>query len=951
MRRFTYVFMPVAAALMVSLAACSDYDNGYTQKELQYAKDFKAVFGEIDSEQDWNVAERTSVTVTTQQNSQVKIYALVDGTYSLVGDYSNVSGTRELGIDVRKGVTDLIVSDGNEAVKTTVGGSANLGGTRTVHEIEGAVTIKKITDPAGVTIGETLYPMYKEVSKADYEAVTDKETGAVPEIGERKTYTNLNRVTHDFSYVSTGKFVVYPYYWQTSNTNTIGIYYYEGGQRIEVPLYTIKGGDELQYLTRPGQEPYWQDIFDFTDPRNARDYNWAAAGYTSENFKPAVWTVNQYDNTKYDLTKVAQILITPNGSWQSYTGGDCNEIFSSYSAQMVRGQGIVVDILEGTVFGMYLLDASGFKCYSQSELNTSNQCGPGVTDDGNGNVKDDDGIRPCYASTFHVGDQMFLGFEDWANQWKNSDMDFNDVVLAFSGATPTVINEDKEAGTWLLACEDLGGSFDTDYNDVVLKVEHVSGQTTATVTPLAAGGTLASYIFYTDPVVNSYGEQCLGEIHELLGATPTASGSYAPINAGSSRGTAGTPKTINVDENWSMAYYSAADWNTTGQYKNYNMGGFEIRVLNSGTDPLTGAISSTNSAFGDGSRIAAPDKGEAPMMLCLPYTYRKTGTDGKTREYVWAWSQELYSLSAGQGYGDGTYPMFAEWVKDHTKNTDWYMYPSGGTVSELILAESDESSEGGGEGGEGGETLTSNIPWANGQSFTYKDKNNNLTGYSNAAFIDFSGVTDPDGYTATLAVTFASMPGCTIYWDYKTGEQIIDDYGSGYKTSGTLSLTAEQFHKAKKTGGIYIVGYGNTPIVLTSANLTTTYGAPVTFDDDDDNTGEDGSNYGTQVLTSIISGTSTVPASAFASANTKVYLTFLYKAGGRSYTQFYTHGQYSQLQKETQDITPDTDTYVTITISDTDWINGLKTYGITGFQDWNNGVLAANFGGLWIRCE
>lgn len=827
MRRFTYVFMPVAAALMVSLAACSDYDNGYTQKELQYAKDFKAVFGEIDSEQDWNVAERTSVTVTTQQNSQVKIYALVDGTYSLVGDYSNVSGTRELGIDVRKGVTDLIVSDGNEAVKTTVGGSANLGGTRTVHEIEGAVTIKKITDPAGVTIGETLYPMYKEVSKADYEAVTDEKTGAVPEIGDGhrtnvdgNCYTNLNRVVHDFSYVSTGKFVVYPYYWQTSNTNTIGIYYYEGGQRIEVPLYTIKGGDELQYLTKPGQEPYWQDIFDFTDPRNARDYNWAAAGYTSENFKPAVWTVNQYDNTKYDLTKVAQILVTPNGSWQSYTGGNCNEIFSSYSAQMVRGQGIVVDIREGTVFGMYLLDASGFKCYSQSELNTSDQCGPGVTDDGQnkaGSVKNDNSLRPSYASTFHVGDQMFLGFEDWANQWKNSDMDFNDVVFAFSGATPTVINEDKEAGTWLLACEDLGGSFDTDYNDVVLKVEHVSGQKTATVTPLAAGGTLASYIFYNDPVANSYGEQCLGEIHQLLGATPAASGSYAPINAGSSRGTAGTPKTINVDENWSMAYYSAADWNTTEQYKNYNMGGFEIRVLNSGTDPLTGDISSTNSAFGDGSRIAAPDKGEAPMMLCLPYTYRKTGTDGKTREYVWAWSQELYSLSAGQGYGDGTYPMFAEWVKDHTKNTDWYMYPSGGTVSELILAESDDS----GEGGEGGETLTSNISYKNGQTFTYKASNGNLTTYHHATFLDFSGITQTVGYMGVLTLTFQTAPGVTIYWDYGDYSQLKDDYGTADNTSATITLTTEQLQKAKTTGGIYVVADGDKELNVTSVNLET----------------------------------------------------------------------------------------------------------------------------------
>lgn len=819
MKKLTYLFMPLAVAL--SLAACSDYDNGYTKEQLQYAKDFKEVFGEIDSEQDWNAAERTSVTVTTSQTSEIKIYALVDGTYSIVGDYAGVSGTQELGIDVRKGVTQLIVSDGKEAVKTTVGEAVNFSGTRTTYPGNDVVEINKITDAAGMQIGEKLYLMYKEVVKADYTALADPSTGAVPEIGERKTYTNLNKVTHDFSYVSTGKFVVYPYYWVTSNTNTIGIYYYEGGQRIEVPLYTIKGGDELQYLTKPGQEPYWQDIFDFTDPRNARDYNWAAAGYTSENFKPAVWTVNQYDNTKYDLTKVAQILVTPNGSWQSYTGGDCNEIFSNtFNAQKVRGQGIVVDIPEGTVFGMYLLDASGFKCYSQSELNTSNQCGPGVTDDGNGTVKDDDAVRPCYASTFHIGDQMFLGFEDWKNQWKNSDMDFNDVVLAFSGATPTIIDEDPKAATWILACEDLGGSFDTDYNDVVLKVEHVSGQATAKVTPLAAGGTLASYIFYNDPVADSYDEQCVGEVHQLFGRTPTTSGNYAPINVGTSRGTAGAPQIINVDVNWSMAYYSAADWNTAQQYNSYNMGGFEIRVLPEGEEPLTGTIHSTNDKFGAGSRIAAPDKGEAPMMLCLPYTYKKTDTDGKVREYVWAWSRELCSLSSGKGYGDGSYPQFAAWVEDHTVNADWYMYPAGNTVKELILSEED-SSTGGGDGGEGGETLTSNISFANGQSFTYTDRNNIQTTYYNATFIDFSQITVSSNMMGSLTLTFQTAPDVAIYWDYGDGTQLKDDYGTATQTSATISLTAEQLQRSKTTGGIYVVGNGDKALQVTSANLET----------------------------------------------------------------------------------------------------------------------------------
>ena len=68
-----------SVALALLATGCSDYDNGFTDKELQFIADFKAEFGEIDSQQDWNLAERTKVTVTTSRTSNVKIYALMGG--------------------------------------------------------------------------------------------------------------------------------------------------------------------------------------------------------------------------------------------------------------------------------------------------------------------------------------------------------------------------------------------------------------------------------------------------------------------------------------------------------------------------------------------------------------------------------------------------------------------------------------------------------------------------------------------------------------------------------------------------------------------------------------------------------------------------------------------------------------------------------------------------------
>ena len=137
------------------------------------------------------------------------------------------------------------------------------------------------------------------------------------------------------------------------------------------------------------------------------------------------------------------------------------------------------------------------------------------------------------ASTFYVGDQMFLGFEDWPNTtdvWGGSDFDLNDVVFAFDGCQPTIINEEPDK--WLLACEDLGGSFDIDYNDVVFSVEHISGQNKAKLTPLAAGGTLASYIYFQDPLSTTGNRNKLfGEIHQLFGAEPVKSGEFEIVNA------------------------------------------------------------------------------------------------------------------------------------------------------------------------------------------------------------------------------------------------------------------------------------------------------------------------------------------------------------------------------------------------------------------------------------
>ena len=84
-----------------------------------------------------------------------------------------------------------------------------------------------------------------------------------------------------------------------------------------------------------------------------------------------------------------------------------------------------------------------------------------------------------------------------------SDLDLNDMMFFIDsddpGMIPDVFDEDPgEEIKWIVACEDLGNLDDFDFNDVVFQVLHVSGREQAYITPLAAGGTLETYLHYVD---------------------------------------------------------------------------------------------------------------------------------------------------------------------------------------------------------------------------------------------------------------------------------------------------------------------------------------------------------------------------------------------------------------------------------------------------------------------
>lgn len=491
----------VAAGAMALLNSCQDEDMGYTAAEIAYKKNFQQAFGAIDPEQDFNLATRAAVTVSVNHTSQVKIYAKYGRNYRLVADYKEVSGTQVLEFDVTEGITDIRVSDGSMAIETTVGSNVSFDGNATRGVVETSIS----------TPQTEWFEMSADLASAWLQVI--------PERGDRSADqrygTNLGKVTQDFTYVSQGDFTMYPMFSWTSSSDEIGIYYTdsEGNYHEVVVMNNNFSGDNLQYQVKQ------------------------ASGAQ----QPDEW---------YDVT-----MHQPTYGDNQVTGDGTSTLDN---IAKVRGKGVTISLPKGTVFGMFLVHGGNERFYSESTLNED----VSVTETRDENIEigesgaytiaTNTNNKACHASSFYCTvdnkEYQFLGFEDWNNGGTgegSSDFDLNDFMVLFDGILPSV--NDHETPGWVLAYEDLGNSFDWDFNDIVAKVQYVSGQEYATFTPLAAVGTLDSYVKYNGFYIT--GDKATSEIHVMMGATDAAP--HAIIN-GLQKGNPGVSVTFAVPTDFSM---------------------------------------------------------------------------------------------------------------------------------------------------------------------------------------------------------------------------------------------------------------------------------------------------------------------------------------------------------------------------------------------------------------
>lgn len=170
--------------------------------------------------------------------------------------------------------------------------------------------------------------------------------------------------------------------------------------------------------------------------------------------------------------------------------------------------------------------------YSNSQYNDLNHDGT------NSHVK--------AAATFTYNGTTYVSFEDAPTVCSSNrgtgecstcgrghyDKDYNDIVLTI---TPRPVESTYRSIKYRVMCEDLGGTFDWDFNDVVYDVIYADGKTfrdpaTVTIILQAVGGTLPIYLLYDDPA-NPALRSKSDELHFVLsGQSADDGGAYTPVN-------------------------------------------------------------------------------------------------------------------------------------------------------------------------------------------------------------------------------------------------------------------------------------------------------------------------------------------------------------------------------------------------------------------------------------
>lgn len=366
----------------------------------------------------------------------------------------------------------------------------------------------------------------------------------------------------NFESVGEGVYSFYPIYWGGTFKHSYGLYYYD------------------ENGVKQDCDPFYT---------NKEDVN--ALLYLNEE-------TGKFEPVKTDYVK--NLFSFPSGNVELEDAVSKKVIFKSPCFS--------IQVTPGTIFGFYVdtYYASGTfrgRFYTDPELNKENLS------------KD---IFSSFAYLHNnAGTSSYISVEDY------DDYDYNDFIFILEGEHEHY-NEDPIK--YMYAVEDLGGTHDFDFNDIVFTVSHVSGKENATVQPMAAGGIYPATIYF--------GDKSYGEIHGMFGVDENV---MVNTKAGTTKSSMikAEPFLVKVGATWS---------NTAVSYGNSGNGfSVKVEIPNRKDKVVTTYV---------------PGEDAAPQMLVLAED--------------WLWPTEKTRIS-------DAYSEFGVWGANY-KNKTWVDTPNSSRV-------------------------------------------------------------------------------------------------------------------------------------------------------------------------------------------------------------------------------------------------------------------------------
>lgn len=529
-------------------------------------------------------------------------------------------------------------------------------------------------------------------------------------------------VPHDLYYSKSGELTVSTDYVETIDENVthqvgeLNVFATTNDWNNNITGITNNGGSGTKPTDILGSNPEW-------DGEAEKSYSETDKKFTTANGYISKITYKNYTFTIYEtVTSEYTEHIYKEGNSGTWSKANSQPAYGPGENTFIKTRGITYSLPAGTIYGFYIrvghngtsIDQDpehkfDYVCFSHSERNKKYRTktgtyweminGVSTEVDLNYRIRNypwpeerwnpEDapaGFKPnpmnayAYASWSKVNmdgkTYTIFGFEDCAYGYNKDQCDLNDIMFLFEAGEepsnvvlkdPDPIIPDDEVFEWIIAAEDLGGTYDWDFNDAVFSVkaktivaEGEETKTEITVEPLAAGGTMPVYIMFDGAIDGTDGCYHIGtELHSWFGDN-----TLSPINVGTQADATAKAITFTVAGEWSLnSHQNDGSWTSASR----NMGGFwlladpEATVTgNSGTDPK---VKTAGTFDGETHKVTAPQFGEnyeAPQMFCL------TGD--------WQWPKEEKNIT-------DAYASFNNWMGD--KDVKWY--GEGTTFDESLI--------------------------------------------------------------------------------------------------------------------------------------------------------------------------------------------------------------------------------------------------------------------------